>query len=100
MDKYIKIFVLISSRYFILAGAFFYVFYILLKKKKEGKKIQRNFPENLHYKREVFYSILTILIFSIVPVVFIQNEKSHQQPCYTPKSHRKDGCILSQSFRS
>ena len=75
MDKYIKIFALISSRYFILAGAFFYVFYILLKKKKEGEKIQRNFPENNHYKREVLYSVLTMLIFSFVPVVFIQNEK-------------------------
>jgi sterol desaturase/sphingolipid hydroxylase (fatty acid hydroxylase superfamily) len=75
MDKYIKIFALISSRYFILAGAFFFVFYILLKKKKEAEKIQRNFPENLHYKREVFYSILTMLIFSFVPLVFIQNEK-------------------------
>jgi sterol desaturase/sphingolipid hydroxylase (fatty acid hydroxylase superfamily) len=75
MDKYLKIFALISSRYFILAGIAFCIFYILRKKIKSGEKIQKNFPENNHYKREVLYSVLTMMIFSFVPLVFIQNEK-------------------------
>ena len=75
MEQYVKIFALISSRYFVVAGTFFYVFYILFKKKKAGKKIQEKFPENVHYKRELFYSILTMLIFSVIPLLFFQNEK-------------------------
>ena len=75
MEQYVKIFALISSRYFVVAGAFFYVFYILFKKKKAGKKIQEKFPENVHYKRELFYSFLTMLIFSVIPLLFFQNEK-------------------------
>ena len=30
MEQYVKIFALISSRYFVVAGTFFYVFYMIL----------------------------------------------------------------------
>jgi Delta7-sterol 5-desaturase len=59
-------FVLITSRYFILGGIFHLYFYIWKKKEWENRKLnKKEYPKN-QFKREVFWSMLTAVIFSIV----------------------------------
>lgn len=55
-------------RYVLLAGTAFFVFYIILKNKTTRIKIQSKFPKLSDYQREIFYSVLTFMIFSLVGV--------------------------------
>ena len=50
-------------RYLIIAGIFFYVFYIWKKTKFSNLKIQKKRPKSKQIQREVFYSLLTFLIY-------------------------------------
>lgn len=58
----------IGTRYFIIAGLAFIIFYLLIKKRISYKKIQKKFPGNKDYAREMGYSIITICIFALVPL--------------------------------
>lgn len=69
-----KMFTLISLRYFIIAGVAFLICYVLLKNKIAHKKIQLRFPVFKDYQREIIYSFLTIIIFSIIPFIFLGNK--------------------------
>ena len=62
---------LIGLRYFLLAGIFFLIWYIILKRRLSYKKIQPKFPANTDYMREVFFSSLSIFIFSLVPTTLL-----------------------------
>jgi sterol desaturase/sphingolipid hydroxylase (fatty acid hydroxylase superfamily) len=55
-------------RYFLLAGFSFIIFYVIFKKKFLLSKIQKKFPKNKDYLREIGYSMLTFSIFTIVGV--------------------------------
>ncbi len=61
----------IGTRYFVIAGLAFLIFYFLIKKKISHKKIQKKFPRNKDYAREIGYSILTICIFAFVPLLIL-----------------------------
>ncbi len=61
----------IGTRYFVLAGFVFLLFYKLIKKRVSYKKIQQKFPHSRDYAREIGYSISTICIFALVPLVII-----------------------------
>ena len=71
MKTWDEITLLIALRYFIIAGVAFLFWYVLLKKKIAFKKIQLRFPTNKDYRREIFYSVITIAIFSFVPTVLL-----------------------------
>ena len=57
------------ARYVLFAGGAFLVFYVILKNKLVFQKIQQRFPANKDYRREIAYSFITFLIFSMVPFV-------------------------------
>ncbi len=61
----------IGSRYFVIAGIFFFLFYVLLHKKIAYKKIQARAPKTKDYAREILYSVITICIFALVPLVIL-----------------------------
>ncbi len=63
-----------ARNYFLIAGITFIVFYVLLKKKIELKKIQRKFPQNKDYRREIAFSLVSIVIFSFPPVFILFND--------------------------
>jgi Delta7-sterol 5-desaturase len=65
----------IGTRYFIVAGLAFTVFYFLRKERIRYKKIQKKFPRKKDYAREIFYSIITISIFALVPLVILHVPK-------------------------
>lgn len=63
----------IGSRYFILAAAAFLALYVFRLGKNRYQKIQARNPRTKDYLREMGYSICTISIFAMVPVVLIKN---------------------------
>lgn len=63
----------IGTRYFYVAGLAFVAFYLLLKKRVTYKKIQSAFPKRNDYIREIGYSVITIIIFSFVPLLILKN---------------------------
>lgn len=62
---------LIGLRYFLVAGFAFLIFYVLLRKRISYKKIQLKFPVLKDYRRELFFSACTILIFSLAPTTML-----------------------------
>ena len=70
---YAKIILNVGSRYFIVAGIAFLLFYVIRRQKKISLKIQRKLPENKDYLREIFFSVNTILIFGLVPLLLVKN---------------------------
>jgi len=78
---------IISIRYFIFAGIVWLIWYVLLRKKISFKKIQLRFPDNQNYQREIFYSLLTMVIFALVPA-FILGTSFKQYTQYYSDIHR------------
>lgn len=68
----LSLLLIISIRYFLIAGVAYLIWYRLLRKKLFYKKIQARFPKNQDYKREIAYSISTIVIFAAVPFLLLQ----------------------------
>ncbi|MEO5890464.1 MAG: sterol desaturase family protein [Ferruginibacter sp.] len=63
------IFILSIFRYVFFGGIAFLTFYVILKKKNIFVKIQNRWPKNKDYRREVLYSLVTFVIFALVPFV-------------------------------
>ena len=61
----------VAVRYFIFAGIVWALWYVIFRKKILHKKIQPKFPSNKDYKREIFYSVITMFIFGLVPAVIL-----------------------------
>jgi sterol desaturase/sphingolipid hydroxylase (fatty acid hydroxylase superfamily) len=63
-----------ADKYFLIAGPVFLIFYVLLKKKISYKKIQQSFPKKRDYWREIFFSTLSIIIFSFPPLFILYSD--------------------------
>ena len=74
-DFYYKSIYLIGGRYFLIAAIAFLFYYVIWRNRFFYKKIQTRFPKNADYIREIFYSLLTICIFSFVSVILITHPK-------------------------
>ncbi|MBS1917977.1 MAG: sterol desaturase family protein [Bacteroidetes bacterium] len=72
-SDYPNIFTHISTRYFMVAGIAFLLFYVLFRKFISYQKIQSRFPQVKDYAREIGYSLFTMCLFALVPVIFIKN---------------------------
>ncbi|NMH27802.1 sterol desaturase family protein [Flavobacterium silvaticum] len=70
---YFKFLLLMGLRYFIMTGLAFLLFYVLFRNKFARLKIQRMFPKNKDYYREIKYSCLTLVIFSAYAVLVFRS---------------------------
>ncbi|NBR36769.1 MAG: hypothetical protein EBT80_05270, partial [Chitinophagales bacterium] len=73
IERYLQVLERVGSRYFIIAGVAFLLFYVILRSRVAPKKIQRAFPSTSDYRREILYSVGTILIFGCIPMLLIFN---------------------------
>ncbi len=65
-------------RYVILSGIAYLFYYMLFKKQWNFKKIQRKFPRNKDYYREVVYSLFTFVVFGLIGAfVFLTEFKNY-----------------------
>lgn len=60
-----------AIKYFFLSLPFFLIFYVFFKKKLAFKKIQLQFPKITDYGRELFFSTLSVIIFSVPPLLIL-----------------------------
>ena len=58
-----------ALRYVLIAGPAFLIFYILYRAKFTNLRIQKLFPEKQDYYREIIYSLVTFVIFSLIGVL-------------------------------
>lgn len=63
------VFIISLLRYIVIAGLAFLFFYIIFKNKSLFAKIQKRWPSRADYYREIFYSIITFIIFAATPLV-------------------------------
>lgn len=61
----------ITLRYFLIAGVAYLIWYKIKKNKIAYKKIQPRFPQSKDYQREIFFSLITIVIFAAVPAAML-----------------------------
>lgn len=73
ISDYIRYWSNIGGRYFMVGGIAFLLFYIVLRAFIGNKKIQKKYPKISDYAREIGYSVMTISIFALVPIIFIKN---------------------------
>ncbi|MDQ6901728.1 MAG: sterol desaturase family protein [Bacteroidota bacterium] len=78
----------IGSRYFIIAGLAFALFYLLLKNRIGYKKIQQKSPRYKDYAREIGYSIITICIFALVPLIILHVAAIKEHTFYYTNIHQ------------
>ena len=63
-----------ADKYFLIAGPAFLIFSVILRKRISYKKIQRAFPKKNDYRREIFFSTLSIIIFSVPPLLILYSD--------------------------
>lgn len=68
----------VADKYYVIAGLAFMVHYVLLRKRISWRKIQRRFPGNQDYARELVFSTVSILIFSLPPIILLHER--HLRP--------------------
>lgn len=66
-----QIWLVLTLRYLIIAGAIWLIWYHVIRQRIAHKKIQLKFPANKDYAREIGYSLLTIVIFAAVPALML-----------------------------
>src|SRR6478609_3688968 len=68
----------IFLRYFILAGGGYLVFYFWKKTFFAGRKIQRQFPERRLIRQEIFYSVITLILYCAASwAIFFLKKSGH-----------------------
>lgn len=83
LERYPYIFAGDLLRYALFAGIPFLIFYVLFRKRLWHFKIQSSFPDWTHIKREVFFSITSMLIFAAVGSVLFFAKKYGYTKLYT-----------------
>jgi sterol desaturase/sphingolipid hydroxylase (fatty acid hydroxylase superfamily) len=63
------VFVFSALRYLLVGGIAFVLFYKLFAKRSWFAKIQKKWPADSDYRREVIYSFITFLFFAVTPLV-------------------------------
>jgi sterol desaturase/sphingolipid hydroxylase (fatty acid hydroxylase superfamily) len=71
-----------ADKYFLIAGIAFLVFYVLIRKKISYKKIQLRLPKKKDYWREIFFSTLSIIIFSFPPLIMLYSDAIRPHTTY------------------
>jgi|TARA_R110000737_G_scaffold17480_2_gene35197 lathosterol oxidase len=75
-------------RYALIAAIFFFIWYVVFRKKWSFKKIQNDFPKNSDYKREIGYSLFTVVLFSVVAYIMLTEPVSNYTLRYFEFSDR------------
>jgi len=73
LDVWTKLTSTILFRYLSSASVSFVLFYVILKKPLWFRKIQKKMPKISDYRRDIIWSIITIIIFAtIISLTFIK----------------------------
>ena len=62
----------VADKYFVVAGVAFLLVYVALRKRIAWRKIQRRFPADKDYRREIVDSTISIFIFALMPIIILR----------------------------
>jgi sterol desaturase/sphingolipid hydroxylase (fatty acid hydroxylase superfamily) len=65
------LFIIITGRYFLVAGIFYLIFYAWFPSKYEGRKINKKAYKPGQFKKEIRYSLISSLIFAVAGVFMV-----------------------------
>ena len=88
LDQFKLSYFIIITRYIGVASIFFLLFYVLLKKKISFKKIQKKFPGNNDYTREIIFSFISVLFFAGTSAPFFVEPLNQYSNLYFDISER------------
>jgi Delta7-sterol 5-desaturase len=71
-----------AVKYILVALPFFLVFYVFFRKKLASRKIQEKFPKQQDYVREISFSVLSVIIFSVPPLLMLHSESIRPHTTY------------------
>jgi Delta7-sterol 5-desaturase len=63
-----------ATKYYFIALPFFLVFYVFFRGPLSHKKIQKKFPKFNDYFREIGFSTVSVIIFSLPPLIMLYND--------------------------
>ncbi|MEN0055741.1 MAG: sterol desaturase family protein [Mucilaginibacter sp.] len=64
----------VAIKYLFIAVPVFFIFYVLLKNRIAHKKIQSKFPKSKDHIRDTLFSILSMILFAVPPLLILQND--------------------------
>ncbi|HET6769280.1 MAG TPA: sterol desaturase family protein [Chitinophagaceae bacterium] len=73
-DEFVLILLDNAVKYFFISLPFFLVYYVFFRKRVSYKKIQLKFPKVKDYTRELGFSALSVIIFSIPPLIILYSD--------------------------
>ncbi len=79
----IKIFTTSVIRYFLLAGIPFLLFYLFFPRRNSRRKIQQRLAGNKDFLREVWHSMTSTLVFTVISVIILFTPVRHITQLYT-----------------
>lgn len=85
---YFKVVRMIGGRYVVMAGIAYLLAYVLLNQLIRHKKIQQRYPRLTDYLREIGYSLLTVLLFALIPLLLIHNDTIRPYTTYYTDIHQ------------
>src|SRR5689334_22781255 len=81
-DRFVLLLLDNADKYVLIALPFFLVFYIFFRKKLACRKIQEKFPKRQDYIREIGFSILSVIIFSVPPLIMLYSDAIRPHTTY------------------
>jgi Delta7-sterol 5-desaturase len=73
-DKFIFLLLDNAVKYFFISLPFFLVYYVFFRKRLSYRKIQAKFPKLKDYARELGFSTLSVIIFSVPPLLMLYSD--------------------------
>ena len=73
-DKFVFLLLDNAVKYFFISLPFFLVYYVFFRKRLSYKKIQARFPKLKDYARELGFSTLSVIIFSVPPLLMLYSD--------------------------
>ena len=70
-DTWLELVFAVGSRYFILALIAWLIWYVWLRERWAPRKLQKAFPKTSDYRREIGYSLITVIIFASYPALLL-----------------------------
>lgn len=73
-DEFVVILLDNAVKYFFISLPFFLVYYVFFRKRVSYRKIQLKFPGIKDYARELLFSALSVMLFSVPPLIMLYND--------------------------
>jgi len=94
------LYLILTIRYVVIAGVFFLIFYVIRPKGLLHLRIQKAFPKSKDYYREIGYSMITFIFFTLFVIVLMRTPVKQFTRIYDHPSDYSWGYFVFSIFIS